>query len=267
MACCLLHRPHPLLLECRSIKEFPIEGPSSVLRARPCCDAGPWKWSRRFKRCIATLGVLHSACLSVGRALRGSPSDLLFLWWEALQAMHIGLTLPLPPSSFYPFSAIMVPLYIALLPTRLIALLRRCHGPTLLLTAGMPQAMAFRHTGGIANFCDIAGAVLLAFAWGWTRLLLGARETFHEYPPYGLYNVSVGWVTLCFTAIGVALWMDPPTAARGTPFHWVSACGQGTGCRSKHMAKGFFSRRFETNKQSIKWKWMFAAKRFMRFGF
>eukprot|EP00668_Euglena_longa_P002079 GGOE01002414.1.p1 GENE.GGOE01002414.1~~GGOE01002414.1.p1 ORF type:complete len:462 (+),score=120.45 GGOE01002414.1:170-1555(+) len=119
---------------------------------------------QRFKRCVATVGI----------------------------SMHIYLALPLPPSSFYPFSVVMVPLYISLFPQRVAAAAERANGRVVV---------------------TVAGVVLTACTLFWTRFVTGSREPFYEYPPYGIYNFSVGWVLLCFLALGFALWSTPPLAS------------------------------------------------------
>eukprot|EP00667_Euglena_gracilis_P007261 EG_transcript_7334 len=126
-------------------------------------DEGEQFLLRRFKRCVATVGI----------------------------SMHIYLALPLPPSSFYPFSVVMVPLYISLFPHRVASAAARANGRVVVLLSGL---------------------VLTASTLFWTRFVTGSGEPFYEYPPYGIYNFSVGWVVLCFIGLGSALWSTPPSA-------------------------------------------------------
>uniref|UniRef100_A0A7S1N7W4 Uncharacterized protein n=1 Tax=Eutreptiella gymnastica TaxID=73025 RepID=A0A7S1N7W4_9EUGL len=117
-----------------------------------------------LKRCTATVGV----------------------------GMHVYLAVPLPPSSFYPFSVTMLALYVAFLPVSMGHVLQRVSGRALLVAAG---------------------AVLLPTTLLWTWLVTGAASDFYEYPPYGLYNFAVGWILVVAAWLLYALWARPASDA------------------------------------------------------
>jgi len=127
-------------------------------------DHGRVSVLRRFKRLVATVGI----------------------------GMHVYLALPLPPSSFYPFSVIMVPLYMAQIPNRLLAVAQQSTGVNVLSTAGI---------------------ILLVVARCWVPFVTGSADAFYEYPPYGAYSLGVAWLALWFSAIAVALWTPLPESS------------------------------------------------------
>jgi len=120
---------------------------------------------------------------------------------------HALLALPPSPLSVYPFSAIMVPIYVMLVPdmcgleTRVGDLILR---------------------NGIAQIC-LVGIIAAAAQWG-PRLLFQEDDLF-EYPNYGLWGVSVVWNCVFWVLIILSVIVGP---IRGQPRRTTirsSGCG------------------------------------------
>eukprot|EP00316_Scyphosphaera_apsteinii_P020483 CAMPEP_0119304640 /NCGR_PEP_ID=MMETSP1333-20130426/5812_1 /TAXON_ID=418940 /ORGANISM="Scyphosphaera apsteinii, Strain RCC1455" /LENGTH=372 /DNA_ID=CAMNT_0007307559 /DNA_START=396 /DNA_END=1511 /DNA_ORIENTATION=- len=104
---------------------------------------------------------------------------------------HMLLALPPPPLSVYPFSMLMAPIYLLLLPNEFAEAAR--------LILHMP-----RRVRGAAE----GGAAVLVFA----ALMASRRSNLFEYPPYFSWELGVLWVSSVFTAmILAALFSCAPT--------------------------------------------------------
>ena len=118
--------------------------------------------------------------LIMWRTMNTSTSTMIFPVLMVIAALfHLVICLPLPPMSVYPFSMVMVPMYILLLPE-----------DSLEWTTKLSN-----------NFITIAGTIaIIAIAVQRTTLaILGDEDMPLEYPAYGLWKPSVTW--------NIAVWM------------------------------------------------------------
>ena len=126
--------------------------------------------------------ALVGAALTEARRLGGT-GRLIFRGCVVLGgAFHVVIALPPPPMSVYPFSMLMAPLYVALLPEEV-------------ESAALAIARASRLslvTGG-AGLTAVTAAVSHA----------ASRSTHFEYPPYFSYELGVLWVMLAFGALAI----------------------------------------------------------------
>jgi hypothetical protein len=128
---------------------------------------------------------------------------------------HIVIAMPPPPMSVYPFSMLMAPLYVCLLPEELSA-------------AARAALRAQRHVRAAAVGAMLS-AVLAAAAYA------RREERRFEYPPYFSWEVGLLWVVGTFTAlIGVALFTPLPPAR---PSGVASANGGGSGLTRREWAR------------------------------
>ena len=104
---------------------------------------------------------------------------------------HLVICLPLPPMSVYPFSMVMVPMYILLLPEDSLEWTTEMSHSVLTIAAGMILILAL----------TVQRATLA---------VLGGEEMPLEYPAYGLWKPSVTWniavwALILYSALGTKL--------------------------------------------------------------
>eukprot|EP00442_Polarella_glacialis_P052727 CAMPEP_0115064218 /NCGR_PEP_ID=MMETSP0227-20121206/9555_1 /TAXON_ID=89957 /ORGANISM="Polarella glacialis, Strain CCMP 1383" /LENGTH=601 /DNA_ID=CAMNT_0002449835 /DNA_START=40 /DNA_END=1842 /DNA_ORIENTATION=+ len=119
---------------------------------------------------------------------------------------HLALALPLPPASFYPFSASCLALYVLLLPDSVaeIAAIAQQRAPAL-----SHACWLMLPTVSLA-LCAGANA-----SGGWSRWLRDGegRDAPFEYPAYDLYNAGISWSFLV-TGLLVMLALFAPSEAK-----------------------------------------------------
>lgn len=111
---------------------------------------------------------------------------LLHMQWRQLTAFigcgfHLVLCQMLSPMSVYPFSALMAPIYVWVVPDHVGAILEMCRPWVALI------AVVFALVSSV-----------------WTQLMasdLAVGETPFEYPPYGMWAPGVVWCNFAFVAI------------------------------------------------------------------
>ena len=97
---------------------------------------------------------------------------------------HAALALPPSPLSVYPFSAIMVPLYVVLVPGDSLRVLINRMRSSLVVTGALLAILVISSTSA--------------------SMLLFEEINLFEYPPYGLWGVSVAWNCIWWTVIVAA---------------------------------------------------------------
>ena len=100
---------------------------------------------------------------------------------------HAVISLPPPPMSVYPFSMLMAPIYVGLLPAETAAAFCRIMDAPVHVRAAIAAALA----------AAVGGAHAAS---------LRAKERF-EYPPYFSWELGTLWVLITFAALaGAAIW-------------------------------------------------------------
>ena len=102
---------------------------------------------------------------------------------------HLMICIPLPPLSVYPFSMVMVPLYVLALPDESISYLKNLFSN-------------FWFMGIYIAFISVLVKVMVNFALGGEKMPL-------EYPPYGLWAPSVVWNLVLWPCVVRAAWIAP----------------------------------------------------------
>mmetsp|Transcript_51347 Transcript_51347/g.94888 ORF Transcript_51347/g.94888 Transcript_51347/m.94888 type:complete len:519 (+) Transcript_51347:114-1670(+) len=117
---------------------------------------------------------------------------LLWLRYDRLATcigsiFHLLICQMLPPMSVYPFSLLMAPIYIFIIPE---------------------QSKLFSKVRSWSWFLVPAAAVL---AERWLPLMTGVSEAPFEYPPYGLYTFGIVWCWFVYMALLAAALVGPST--------------------------------------------------------
>lgn len=110
---------------------------------------------------------------------------------------HLIICLPLPPLSVYPFSMVMVPMYVLMLPSESIQRIKSMISNTVLTT------------GLIAIFAVLVKAVV--------KLILKGEEMPLEYPAYGLWTTAVVWNIIVWVIIVYAALSIKPSRTSEFP--------------------------------------------------
>lgn len=130
--------------------------------------------------------------------------------WAAL--FHLPICLMLPPMSVYPFSVLMAPLYVFVIP-------------------GHVEATVGRLTRG-ASAVGVLAVAALAQRWThWMAPELPAGQEPFEYPPYGCWAAGVVWCVAVYSALLYASLAGRGTAAAAVRPTW----------RSRMLALGVFA--------------------------
>ena len=120
---------------------------------------------------------------------------------------HLSLCLPLPPMSVYPFSMVMVPFYVFLLPPDAVARIGDVFGvPPQPLPTTQPPTVYPHH------FAVAVAAVAGGARWALTAVLRG-EEMPLEYPPYGLWLPAAVWNIVVWGVLVVAAFAVNPDVA------------------------------------------------------
>ena len=133
---------------------------------------------------------------TASRRLRGRRASLVRRTCALLgSGFHIVIALPPPPVSVYPFSMLMAPLYVGLIPAECAA-------------AAQAAAAASRHFRALA--CAALAAALAA------ATALAQRSSHFEYPPYFSWELGALWVLIAFGALSLAALCAPDVVSEVT---------------------------------------------------
>lgn len=142
-------------------------------------------WPEWVLRAAPTCALVGELCLGLGFWYFESANALVMMGVGAI--FHIGLALPRPPLSVYPFSMLVAPLFA--------------------LASGVDSV-------------SLAPAVLI-FAIAFHRVNAFQAIELYEYPPYGSWRVGVAWCTAAFAAVVMSVASSSRALtsrrARGTP--------------------------------------------------